>query len=476
MNISITRFNRFLFSLLLIGLSLVTLGSHALAHLIDGNSPLVLPVIEVEIVVENDGVHSRVHIPLRIFLEDVLKIEVPAERIKNSDEADGSFWEAEALKVYRSLDPDEVYRQISEQFVKLKHIGVQAEGQEPLPPPDASNLEIQIPKFKDAPEEGPKSLKFSAVQFDLKYKTPHPPTQVSIVWQLFPTADEKNSPLNQVKKTGNEFIVVQFEAEGKNSLIVLQKKEPEYIWHSESTQSSAFDDVLKQGTTEGKKIALPITAIILIGLGLGVALKRKTVKGNIRGVLTGIFLALAIISYATKVGSVTLKIDPNNSLGQLSEEKGLKVFRALLQNIYKAFDYTSDREIYKTLAQSVDGPLLEEIFKGIYDSLILHEDGGAVCRIREVKIIQLRWEGLSRPTESDNEYSILATWRVHGLVKHWGHTHEKSQQFKARFKIAPRQGSWKIIDQEILEQRKIDPQTPIPPQPNRTGQTEVRQK
>ena len=241
----------------------------------------------------------------------------------------------------------------------------------------------------------------------------------------------------------------------------MQKKEPEYIWHSNSLNSKALEQALDSENQEAKNISLPIAAIILVILSLGVAAKRKTLNGRLRGTLSGIFIALALTSYLSGIGSVQIKIDPNNSLGPLSAEEGLEVFQALHKNIYKAFDYTSDRDIYKTLAQSVDGPLLEEIYTSIYNSLILHEEGGAVCRIRSVEILNLKWEGLTQKEGAVNNYTILATWRVHGIVKHWGHTHEKSQQYKARFTIAPRKGVWKIIEIEIIEQVKVDPRSPI---------------
>ena len=178
------------------------------AHLVDGNSPLVLPSIEVEVTVENDGVHSRVHIPLRIFLEDVLKIEVPPEILNNiedsssSNESKTSSWEEEAFKIYKSLDQSEVTKRIQNKFVEFKHIIISKETPQESEEPSVSNLEIQLPKFKNVQTQGPKALKYSAVQFDLYYKSKSPPKKASIIWQLFPKVSEKTTPLDSIKKTG----------------------------------------------------------------------------------------------------------------------------------------------------------------------------------------------------------------------------------------------------------------------------------
>ena len=70
---------------------------------------------------------------------------------------------------------------------------------------------------------------------------------------------------------------------------------------------------------------------------------------------------------------------------EVNERKALGIFATLHSNIYRAFDFNNESDIYDVLSKSVDGPLLDKVYTEIYQSLIAREQGGAVARIKSVK-------------------------------------------------------------------------------------------
>ena len=43
-----------------------------------------------------------------------------------------------------------------------------------------------------------------------------------------------------------------------------------------------------------------------------------------------------------------------------------------------------------------------------------------------------------------------------GSVTHWGHTHFRTNEYRAEYDIEPRADSWKITGVSILEHSRID--------------------
>src|SRR5690606_18627483 len=113
-------------------------------------------------------------------------------------------------------------------------------------------------------------------------------------------------------------------------------------------------------------------------------------------------------------------------------------------NLYRAFDFHQESDIYDALARSVDGPLLEELYLQVRKGLTMQEQGGAISRISDVKILL----NDIRPTPArGNEppsFDLQCRWTVEGTVEHWGHIHARTNQYDALFYIAQRDGAWKI--------------------------------
>jgi hypothetical protein len=42
-----------------------------------------------------------------------------------------------------------------------------------------------------------------------------------------------------------------------------------------------------------------------------------------------------------------------------------------------------------------------------------------------------------------------------GSVGHWGHIHQRQNQYQARLHVAPIEGEWKLVGLDILEEKRL---------------------
>jgi hypothetical protein len=134
-----------------------------------------------------------------------------------------------------------------------------------------------------------------------------------------------------------------------------------------------------------------------------------------------------------------------------SEKSREAVAESLLRNIYRAFDYHSETDIYDALARSVHGDLLADLYLKIKQGLIMQEQGGAVARVQEVKVLK------TEPAEgkSKNGFAERVTWQVEGTVEHWGHIHTRINEYSADLKIEPADAAWKITALNVARQSQV---------------------
>jgi hypothetical protein len=135
---------------------------------------------------------------------------------------------------------------------------------------------------------------------------------------------------------------------------------------------------------------------------------------------------------------------------QLSQGRAGEVVAGLLHNVYRAFDFRGEEQIYDVLARSVDGELLAQIYLETRRALELANQGGARAKVKQVELVDLRAE----PAEGGS-FLAVATWNVAGSVGHWGHVHERRNRYRAELRVAPADGVWKLVDLEILEEERL---------------------
>jgi len=135
---------------------------------------------------------------------------------------------------------------------------------------------------------------------------------------------------------------------------------------------------------------------------------------------------------------------------RLSEERSAELVGNLLHNVYRAFDFRDEGRIYDTLARSVAGDLLEQVYLETRRGLELQSQGGARAKVKEVALDTLE----TAPAEH-GAFTARATWQVSGSVGHWGHLHQRRNRYRADLTVAPVDGAWRLTRVEILEEERL---------------------
>lgn len=285
----------------------------------------------------------------------------------------------------------------------------------------------------------------------LEYPLDAPPRSVSFVWGAYPrdflAQDRDLAPIADIE-------AVLF-ARGDIMPVVFRENEPEFVWHAPAGDSlSRFLPVPTLAAAPGKHsrtIWIVLAVVIPSGLLVLSAIRHRRSRVaclTLAGVLVGVGL------YGV------LRPAPRTPLPTPAE--AIAIFEPLHANIYRAFDATNEPEIYDALARSVDGPLLNSVYDAIYRSLVMHEEGGALSRVKALISIESRADAVRHDAQGDAVLDFTASWRVEGIVYHWGHSHTRLNEYRASYRVESRPQGWRITAVEPLEQRRIQIDPPIP--------------
>jgi hypothetical protein len=204
----------------------------------------------------------------------------------------------------------------------------------------------------------------------------------------------------------------------------------------------------------------------LLSLGLLLALPGIVFAMRWRGVndrrcvwTTFLLLLIAAASWPFVGWSVT---SPFIQRPRVTTDQARAILSTLHKNIYRAFDYRDESQIYDALAQSVDGELLEDLYLKIRRGLAMQEQGGAISRVREVALLDGHVVSLvPTPRPDPNGFEYRCRWTVNGTVQHWGHVHARTNQYEAAFRVEPRDQAWKITRLEVLDEQRLKFETSL---------------
>jgi len=136
---------------------------------------------------------------------------------------------------------------------------------------------------------------------------------------------------------------------------------------------------------------------------------------------------------------------------RLSDERSEEIVAALLHNVYRAFDFRGEENIYDVLDQSVSGDLLTEIYLETRRGLELASQGGARAKVKEIEMLEVE----PRKLRGEQGFLAHALWNVSGSVGHWGHIHTRTNQYEAELTIQPVDGAWKVTGLQILQEQRL---------------------
>ena len=152
------------------------------------------------------------------------------------------------------------------------------------------------------------------------------------------------------------------------------------------------------------------------------------------------FIALAVAASGWWIGGQ----------GRLDETAARNVVAGLLTNVYRAFDFRAESDVYDVLARSVDGELLRDVYLEMRRGLVLASQGGASARVKEVELV-----GLEAEPAEEQGIRARATWQVRAAVGHWGHIHERRNQYEADLRLQPIDGAWRLVEVDILDEVRL---------------------
>ena len=169
--------------------------------------------------------------------------------------------------------------------------------------------------------------------------------------------------------------------------------------------------------------------------------------------VTGLLVVVVAAAIAYPFARVTIA-RPEAMAGELQPEQARDLLQVLLKNVYRAFDFRDEEDVYDKLAISVSGDLLAELYLQNRRSFAIQQAGGAQAKITAVEI----QDAVAEPwNEGPLAYAIRGKWMAQGTVGHWGHVHTRRNRYDAIVTVEAIDGAWKITDLEVLEELRIDP-------------------
>ncbi len=273
----------------------------------------------------------------------------------------------------------------------------------------------------------------------MSYSTKGIPRDVQVTWDKF----------NESLKTVDS-VVFAFEDVGKAEFSMFLEDNT-YRWSSDErkpptpiTEVAIDDKILKKATVDLPTVSIALGCLAAISL-LVAPFSSRVNAFVILGIL---FVAGSLLFSNSGLVTIDHPLDPSV---EVADEDAADVFEQLHKNMFRAFDYHSESDIYDALARSVDGDLLQELYLEIIDSLKVAEQGGAISRIESVQLLdgdKLELETSDQPSPAPG-FGFRSKWQLTGSVEHWGHIHERIATYDAKFQIELVDRDWKITRMKI---------------------------
>ncbi|MBN2559765.1 MAG: hypothetical protein JXQ75_02380 [Phycisphaerae bacterium] len=280
------------------------------------------------------------------------------------------------------------------------------------------------------------------------------PKEVSMVWEVY--ARDLSQPWFAENPTLD--VAAELDAYDENRIIFFSRKEPEVIWHApgKPVKQRVMPVIV---ASEPTRIRIPLVSVgIAVAWALGLvgvrfsgrwqSMRRRVLAWSAIPIIAVLFCHDVLVARVTAPWGERVKPP--------GERESVSILSSLHRNIYRAFDYKTESDIYDVLARSVDGPLLDQVYNEVYQGLIMRDQGGAVARVQSVDILEA--EAVSSgvlPDSGEVAFRVCCRWRVHGAVYHWGHVHSRTNEYEAVYTVAQRSGTWKITGAEVLEQHRV---------------------
>jgi hypothetical protein len=187
-----------------------------------------------------------------------------------------------------------------------------------------------------------------------------------------------------------------------------------------------------------------IAAITLAAVGW-----RGTSRGS--WLVVGVVLVLAVATVLLSPLARVRVPSPVGGVRLVSGTEAGEIVGRLLGNVYRAFDYREEGAIYDALERSAAGDLLAQIYLETRRALELRNQGGARAKVEDVEMLAAD----ATPLAEGDGFVSRCRWTVTGAVGHWGHIHQRQNQYEAEVTVGVVDGVWKITALELLDEQRL---------------------
>ena len=316
-----------------------------------------------------------------------------------------------------------------------EHIHLNVDGQDVVPTLDRIHFlrrTLRASIVVDPAEE--QTLESAVLGAIYVYRTSGLPKEARLTWDLFPPKH-----LNVRAAATDEAGPLPY---------ILQPDDNVLVW-TNFLKNPTIPKLIDIAPPVGRPLwSIPVVSVLCLVLLIPVVIiaARRRHPASLMGALVLIVGALIAWPYAQISTEKPFADDE-----VLSAEQADEVIGSLLRNVYVAFDFREEDEIYDTLARSADGDLLTRIYLDTRKSLELQNQGGARVKVKQVELIDVQLE----ETENPDSFIAKCRWNVRGSVGHWGHIHQRTNQYEAKMHVNVIDGEWKITELELLKEDRV---------------------
>ena len=313
---------------------------------------------------------------------------------------------------------------------------------------------LDLRDFATRPEKRKVSMASGRVGVIMSYSTKTRPTEVSVEWDLLS---------NTIREVDS--VVIAYQDVHKTTFSKF-KSDNVYRWKAPDRPPLPPITGLS-GTYDLEKYQQPTVTVSWATIGLWGIVALLLVFGLF---FSETFWPYLIMGVAGLVGSYFVSDFAVATYDhpwqqpepfEMSADEQADVFGRLHANMFRAFDYVDEGDVYQALAKSVDGDLLRDLYLQINQSLRMQEEGGAVAIIEKVQLL----DGNPQPSTSRERqrsaisFGYQSTWTLEGTIEHWGHIHQRTNKYRAAFVVEFLEGAdgsagWKITD---IQDQEFEP-------------------
>ncbi len=288
---------------------------------------------------------------------------------------------------------------------------------------------VNFRDFAQVTDRKPVAMSSARVGIILSYPVASSPRKLTLTWDRF---HKSLWAVNMIVFAGDRASRKTLSRIGANNI---------FEWASPDDSPATQDFVLAPIVARLPPIpTIRVPALSLIAVALSVAALIRTLRGKLRATTLWTVLLLwcaAAGSWVCDVGTFTTRW---GSPPPISDDDARRVVTQLLSSAYEAFRYRGENEVYDALAVSTSGEVLEDLYLQIQQSLRMAEQGGAVARVKQIDVIEAVLQTPSitgNPQHSEFAFTCHCRWNLSGTVEHWGHIHQRTNQFQASLLVEP---------------------------------------